>query len=772
MTLSLFDQSLFEKVTNERFPGKESFAKTEILIILNEMTKAEKYYPRGKITKGEKYKVFKYFVRYCLYRNLANFDTMILLSGDKGCITGDALLEMPRDLVKYPKGIPLKKLAGKGPLKVYSFNKEKQLLELKDCDGVEFVKNDDVWRIELTNGKTITATKDHPFLLMNGKYKQLKDLFWTNHKYGGRIENGRVFKDGKYHYTDRLRLFTRPNKINNDNFLKIDYSSITKTSSTYNKLMSEHRFIMQQLGGDINNKYVHHIDGNHFNNNPDNLKILTCSEHHYEHNMEKYHFGEDNKYCEATGYSTKKKSKLVNGSELFKEAMSIKRTNYCKSNFEVLSSLAKNRENNNVNANHIKFGGIIKSIKYIGKRDVYDVVNVRDNHNFIVNGCVVSNTGKSSFAIMLAREWCRLLGISFSSKHHMAYSNSQVMERVGNLNRFSPLICLGGTSKIIIKDNKGIYYESINKLVGRTDFEVKTYNKETNSFEFIKPEKCVMTSKRAKVYKIELENGIKINATENHQFLTQRGYVQLKDLTEEDEIVINSTKCLVCNKEFVPKNPSTKCCSKKCINKYREQIDPVQSTKYKLYQEKSRNKNREKNKIQRKKYREENKEKVREQKKRDRLKHSENYKKIQKEYWIKNKESLSLKNKEWRKNNKTRIREYHNALHKVLMATNPEYKIKRNLRRRVNLALKNQGMFKDKSLTKYIGCTISELITYLETKFLEGMTYNNYGEWHVDHIIPCASFDLTLEENQKKCFHYTNLQPLWGKDNLVKGAKC
>lgn len=84
MTLSLFDQTLFEKVVAEKFPEKENFNKTEILMILNEMTKAEKYYPKGKVTKGEKYKVFKYFVRYCLYRNLANFDTMILISGDKG----------------------------------------------------------------------------------------------------------------------------------------------------------------------------------------------------------------------------------------------------------------------------------------------------------------------------------------------------------------------------------------------------------------------------------------------------------------------------------------------------------------------------------------------------------------------------------------------------------------------------------------------------------------------------------------------------------------
>lgn len=84
MTLSLFDQQLVEKVMNEKFPEKDTFNKTEILILLNEMTKAEKYYPRGTLSKGQKYKVFKYFVRYCLYRNLANFDTMLLLTGDKG----------------------------------------------------------------------------------------------------------------------------------------------------------------------------------------------------------------------------------------------------------------------------------------------------------------------------------------------------------------------------------------------------------------------------------------------------------------------------------------------------------------------------------------------------------------------------------------------------------------------------------------------------------------------------------------------------------------
>jgi len=71
-----------------------------------------------------------------------------------------------------------------------------------------------------------------------------------------------------------------------------------------------------------------------------------------------------------------------------------------------------------------------------------------------------------------------------------------------------------------------------------------------------------------------------------------------------------------------------------------------------------------------------------------------------------------------------------------------------------------------------IGASPSFVMGYLEAKFTEGMTWENYGHgWHVDHILPCCSFDLTKEEEQKKCFHYSNLQPLWAEDNLKKGGK-
>lgn len=61
----------------------------------------------------------------------------------------------------------------------------------------------------------------------------------------------------------------------------------------------------------------------------------------------------------------------------------------------------------------------------------------------------------------------------------------------------------------------------------------------------------------------------------------------------------------------------------------------------------------------------------------------------------------------------------------------------------------------------------------MQLQFKDGMNWGNYNYngWHIDHIKPCALFDLSKEEEQKKCFHYTNLQPLWGIDNLKKGDR-
>ena len=70
-----------------------------------------------------------------------------------------------------------------------------------------------------------------------------------------------------------------------------------------------------------------------------------------------------------------------------------------------------------------------------------------------------------------------------------------------------------------------------------------------------------------------------------------------------------------------------------------------------------------------------------------------------------------------------------------------------------------------------VGIDFKDLVGYLEKKFKPGMTLSNYGKWHIDHIKPVTKFDLTISGELEKCFHYTNLQPLWAVDNLKKGKK-
>jgi hypothetical protein len=86
------------------------------------------------------------------------------------------------------------------------------------------------------------------------------------------------------------------------------------------------------------------------------------------------------------------------------------------------------------------------------------------------------------------------------------------------------------------------------------------------------------------------------------------------------------------------------------------------------------------------------------------------------------------------------------------------YRILLNIRTRINLALKRNS--KITTTTKLLGCSLDFLKLHLESQFKLGMNWDNYGKWHVDHKIPCASFDLSKPSEQRKCFHYTNLQPL------------
>ena len=103
--------------------------------------------------------------------------------------------------------------------------------------------------------------------------------------------------------------------------------------------------------------------------------------------------------------------------------------------------------------------------------------------------------------------------------------------------------------------------------------------------------------------------------------------------------------------------------------------------------------------------------------------------------------------------------------------TDIQYKLSNLLRSRLGLALKNNQ--KTGSAVKDLGCSIVELQTHLESKFQSGMTWDNWSfeGWHIDHVKPLASFDLADKEQFLKANHYTNLQPLWAKDNMAKSDK-
>lgn len=98
-------------------------------------------------------------------------------------------------------------------------------------------------------------------------------------------------------------------------------------------------------------------------------------------------------------------------------------------------------------------------------------------------------------------------------------------------------------------------------------------------------------------------------------------------------------------------------------------------------------------------------------------------------------------------------------------------KISLCLRSRLNKALKNN--VKSMSTISLLGCSINQLRRYLESKFQPGMNWNNYGikGWHIDHIKPLSSFNLSKKEELQAACHYTNLQPLWWQENLIKGNK-
>lgn len=235
--------------------------------------------------------------------------------------------------------------------------------------------------------------------------------------------------------------------------------------------------------------------------------------------------------------------------------------------------------------------------------------------------------------------------------------------------------------------------------------------------------------------------------------------------------------CKRCNKAYQEAN-------KEKLKAYHKAHYEANKDKIKDREKAYREANKDKIKDRQKAYREANKDKINEFQKAYYKANKDKIKDRKKAYREANKDKIAESNKKWYKANKERVKEYGKAYYKAnkdkvlkrLIAYDNKrrkedviYKLRCNLRNRIYIAIKNKGYSKNTKTSDTLGCTWEFLKKYLESQFTKGMSWDNYGEWHLDHIYPVSL--AKNEEELIKLNHYTNFQPLWAEDNLKKSNK-
>lgn len=169
------------------------------------------------------------------------------------------------------------------------------------------------------------------------------------------------------------------------------------------------------------------------------------------------------------------------------------------------------------------------------------------------------------------------------------------------------------------------------------------------------------------------------------------------------------------------------------------------------------------------KWRRENPHKIRAAEHRRYLANPSKYIATVKRYQKRHPKRVAAQKRKYRVNNRIAVRCAQNKWQARQMS-NLEFRIKKLLRGRICIAIRAvDGAKKCDKTMQMLGCSINDFRIYIESRFEPGMTWDNYGKvWHVDHIMPCAIFDLTKPEHQRRCFHFSNMQPLFVSENMKK----
>lgn len=152
-----------------------------------------------------------------------------------------------------------------------------------------------------------------------------------------------------------------------------------------------------------------------------------------------------------------------------------------------------------------------------------------------------------------------------------------------------------------------------------------------------------------------------------------------------------------------------------------------------------------------------------------RLKNRSKFLQDQREYYETNKDRIAERARLWYIKTKESRRHIRTEYVRNRRKSDPLYRLLSNIRTRIADAL--AGRKKAARTMQMVGCSIEFLREHLQSKFKRGMSWRNRRRWHIDHVVPCAKFDLSKHEEQIKCFHWSNLQPMWVKQNLMKRDK-
>ncbi len=221
---------------------------------------------------------------------------------------------------------------------------------------------------------------------------------------------------------------------------------------------------------------------------------------------------------------------------------------------------------------------------------------------------------------------------------------------------------------------------------------------------------------------------------------------------------VNKDRKILMDKEYRERN-------KEKISQDKKEYRIKNQEKIKLRDKKYYSENIEKFKT----YRENNKEKIKCESKIYRDENKQYFIEKWQDYYKKNKDLLNVNSKLWKEKNKVNVLEYRRKYTKERMESDLQFKLIVNNRKRVSAIFKELKISKNKSSKEILGVEIEYVINHIENQFKEGMSWENYGEWHIDHIIPLSSANSNYE--LEALFYYKNTKPLWEKENLLKSNK-